>query len=132
MGVDVFLHPGEEGEKVTFCEGGGDGGVFLGALEELGGVDVSEGVGGEVAEAAHGPVDVLEATFTIVFRREAEEFFELVVPGVGDISDFEFTGEEGSLEFEAEENVEVVGGFISFDADGSVGGAVYGGEEVIE
>jgi len=132
MAMDVFLHPSEEGEEVSFGEGGGDSGVFLSAFEELGGVDIAKGVGGKVAEAAHGPMDVLEAAFAVVCGAEVEEFFEFVVPSIGDIGDLEFAGEEGALEFEAEKNMKVVGGFIGLDSDGGVGGAVYGGEEVIE
>ena len=102
--MDVGLHPVEEGEEVGFGEGGGDGVVFHGGVEELGGVDVAEGVGGEVAEPAHGPVDVLEAAFGVVFGAEAEEFFEGFVPGVGDVGDVEIAGEEGAFEFETEED----------------------------
>ena len=98
----------------------------------MGGVDVPEGVGGEVAEAAHGPVDVLKAAFGVVFGTEAKEFFEGVIPSGGDVGHFELAGEEGAFEFEAEEDVKVVGGFIGLDADGRVGGAVDGREEVIE
>ena len=130
--VDVFLHPAEEGGEIAFGEGGGDDGVVLGGVEELGGVDVAEGVGGEVAESAHGPMDVLEAAFGIGLGAEAEELFEGFVPGGGDVGDLEFAGEEGAFEFEAEEDVEVVGRFVGFDADAGVGGAIDSDEELVE
>ena len=130
--VDVFLHPAEEGEEVAFGEGGGNGGVVLRGVEELGGVDVAEGVGREVAEAAHGPMDVLEAAFGVVFGFEAEEFFEGFVPGGGDVGDLEFAGEEGALELETEKDVEVVGGFVGLHADAGVGGSVDADEELVE
>lgn len=130
--VDVFLHPVEERDEVGFGKGRGDVCVFHRCFEELGGVDVAEGVGGEVAEAAHGPVDVLQAAFGVGFWTEAEELFELVIPGGGDVGDLEFAGEEGAFEFEAEEDVEVVGGFVGLNTDGGVGAAIDGGEEVIE
>lgn len=130
--VDVFLHPAEEGEEVAFGKGGGDIGVVLGGVEELGGIDISEGVGREVAEAAHGPMDVLKAAFGIGLGAEAEEFFEGFVPGGGDVGDLKFAGEEGAFELEAEEDVEVVGGFVGLDADGGVGGAVDADEELVE
>ncbi len=104
----------------------------MGGFEKLSGVDIAERVGGEVAKATHRPVDVLEAAFAVVCGAETEEFFELAVPGLGDVCDFEFAGEEGAFEFEAKEDVEVVSGFIGFDADGGVGAAVDGGEELIE
>ena len=53
----------------------------------MGGVEVAEGVGGEVAEATHGPVDVLEAAVGVVGDREAEEGLEGFVPGLGDVGD---------------------------------------------
>jgi len=77
-------------------------------------------------------MDILEAAFGVGFRTEAKELFELVIPGGRNPSDLEFAGEEGSLDFEAKENVEVVGGFIGIDTDWGVGAAVDGGEEIIE
>lgn len=59
FGVDVCLEPREEGGGVSFGEGSGDGAVFQGRSEELGGIEVTEGVSGEVAKASHRPVDVL-------------------------------------------------------------------------
>lgn len=41
VGVDVFLHPVEEGDEVATFEGGGDAGILHGGVEELGGVDIS-------------------------------------------------------------------------------------------
>lgn len=130
--VDVVLHPGEEGKKVGFAEGRGNFGILHGCFEELGRVDVAERVGGEVSEATHRPVDVLEASVGVVGRAEAEEFFELFIPGGGDVGHFEVSGKEGAFELEAEEDVKVVSGFVGFNADGRVGRAVDGREELIE
>lgn len=77
-------------------------------------------------------MDILEAALGVGFRAEAKELFELVIPGGRNPGDFEFAGEEGSLDFKAKKNVEVVGGFIGLDTDGGVGAAVDGGEEIIE
>ncbi len=45
-------------------------------LEKLRGMDVAKGVGGEVADPAHGPVNVLQAAMGIVCGREAEGLAE--------------------------------------------------------
>ena len=51
---------------------------------------------------------------------------------MGEVFHGEITTEESSLELEAKEDVEVVRGFVSFDTDGGVGGAVNSDEELIE
>ena len=132
FGVDFALEPTEEGGGVCFLEGGGDGVVLHGGAEELRGVEVAEGVGGEVAEAAHGPVNVLQATFGVAGWGHAEEFFEVGIPSGGDVFHFEVAVDELALEGEAEEDVEVVGGFVGFDADEGILRAVDGGEKGVE
>ena len=64
--------------------------------------------------------------------RKPKNFFELIIPSAGDVGDLEFAGEEGAFELETEKNMEVVGSFVGLDADGSIGGAVDGGEELVE
>ena len=59
FGVDFCLEPVEEGGGVCFGKSGGDGWVLHGGGEELGGIEITEGVGGKVAESTHGPVNVL-------------------------------------------------------------------------
>src|SRR5437588_398865 len=49
-------------------------------LHELRRVEVAERVGREVAQAAHAPVDVLQAAFRVAGRRQVEELPELLVP----------------------------------------------------
>jgi hypothetical protein len=77
-------------------------------------------------------VDVLKTALGISFGSEAEEFFEFVIPCSGNICDFQGSCEEGAFEFEAEENVEIVSGFVSFDADWGISGTINSGEEFIE
>ena len=105
FGMDFALEPLEEGGGVGLGECAGDGGVFQGALEELGGVEVAEGVGDEVTESAHRPVDVLQAAFGVGGRSHAEEFLEEAVPSLGDVFGLQLPANELAFESEAEEDV---------------------------
>src|SRR5438876_12035392 len=67
VAVDLLAEPGEQGGEIArrnrpveVAE------VGAGGLEELGGVEVAERIGGEVADGAAGPVDVLEAAAGVV------------------------------------------------------------------
>ena len=105
----------------------------MGGFEELGGVDVPERVGGEVAEAPHGPVDVLKAAFGVGLGTEAEEFFERVIPSGGDVGHFQLVPAR-----RARSSLKRRRMWRSYVASSAstrmerVGGAVDGGEEVIE
>ena len=67
VGVNLFPQPAEEGLVVAIFYRGGEGGkVPIRGLPKLGGGEVAERVGGEVAKAAKGPVNVLQATAGIV------------------------------------------------------------------
>jgi hypothetical protein len=67
VGVDFLTKPPKEGLVIAIFYGSGEGrNIPIRGLPKLGGGQVAECVGGEVAEAAKGPVDVLEATACIV------------------------------------------------------------------
>ena len=67
VGVNLFSQPAEEGLVVAIFDRSGEGrNIPICGLPKLGGGQVAESVGGEVTEAAKGPVDVLEATACIV------------------------------------------------------------------
>ena len=67
VGVDLFSQPAKEGLVVAIFHRSGEGGkVPIRGLPKLGGGEVAESVGGEVAEAAERPVNVLQATAGIV------------------------------------------------------------------
>jgi len=52
VGVNFFTEPAEEGLIVAVLDRGGERGeVSIGGLPELGGGQIPQGVGGEVAEA---------------------------------------------------------------------------------
>src|SRR5205807_1844729 len=54
--------------------------VVAGLFHELSGVEVAQRVGREVTEAAHAPVNVLQAALDIRLRAELERLLELFVP----------------------------------------------------
>ena len=132
FGVDFALEPAEEGGGVGFGEGVGDGVVLHGGAEELRRVEVAERVGGEVAKASHGPVDILQAAFGVGGWGHAEEFLEFCVPSLRDVFDFELAVDELAFEREAKKDMEVVGGFVGFDPDEGVLRAIDRGEEGVE
>ena len=74
-----------------------DDAEFFDRLADLGTDQVTEGVGGEVAEGPVGPVDVLKASHGVVGHIEAEVFLVARVPRLGDVLHFEIAGEDGPL-----------------------------------
>ena len=67
VGVDFLTKPAKEGVVVAIFHRSGEGRqIPICGLPKLGGGQIAESVGGEVAEAAKGPVDVLKATACIV------------------------------------------------------------------
>jgi hypothetical protein len=59
VGVDFLAKPAKEGLVVAIFHRSGEGrNIPICSLPKLGGGQVAESVGGEVAEAAKGPVDV--------------------------------------------------------------------------
>ncbi len=128
----MLPHPREEGRVVRPREPVGDGRVLphRGA-SEVGGVEIAEAVGREIAEDAHAPVDVLEAAFGVVLHGESEEGLEAAVPLGGDIGEGELAGEDGAFQLEAEEDVQVVGDLVGLDADVAALGLVHRGVEVV-
>ena len=67
VGVDFLTKPAEEKLAVAIFHRSGEGrNIPIRGLPKLGGGQVAESVGGEVAEAAKRPVDILQATAGIV------------------------------------------------------------------
>jgi hypothetical protein len=60
---------------------------------QLGGVEVAQCVGGEIAEAPHAPMDVLKASMSVVGRAYDKEVFKLIVPSLWDPSNFKFSSQ---------------------------------------
>ena len=67
VGVNLFSQPAKEGLVIAIFHRSGEGrNIPIRGLPKLGGGQVAERVGGEVAEAAKRPVDILQATAGIV------------------------------------------------------------------
>lgn len=83
VAVDVVPQPFAEGLELAAGELPvqiGQVGSHL--LHELGGVEIAELIGREIAERTLAPVNVLQAAFRIVGRRDAEQGLDRVVPGL--------------------------------------------------
>lgn len=58
-------------------------------FKELGGIEIAEGVGGEVADTAKRPMDVLETTESVFRRSDAKELGHFLVPSSRNVFDFQ-------------------------------------------
>ena len=124
-GIDqspVLVNPLPEPFQKQAEPSSGDGCGEIGQIgfdrgHHLRGVDVAEGVGGEVADQSGAPVDVLENPFGCGGRADPEVLFESIVPGDRKIGHGELPTDEGPLEIEAEHDVKVVGHLVSLDTD---------------
>lgn len=107
---------------VLFGEGG----------EELSGEEVAEGVGGEVAEVAEGPVDVLQASERIFGGDDAEIRLHFGVPRFGKVVDAELARDKLFFNLKAQNDVEAVGHLVGFDADEAGGDFIDAAVESVE
>ena len=94
--MDILLQPAEKLREIT----GGElrieiAEILPGLSEKLSGIEVAQGIGGEIADQSGRPVDVLEAAFFIVGGFYAEIFFEFFIPYRGNIIDRDVTIEKG-------------------------------------
>src|SRR5690606_13970925 len=88
-----------------------------GFFEELHRDEVAERVGGEVAEVAGTPEHVLQHAEAVFGNVEAEVSLEFSVPGGGRVLDGQAGLQQVELELEAQQEEEVVGHFVGFDAN---------------
>src|SRR5262245_18454027 len=86
-------------------------------LHELGGEEISERVSREIADPAEAPVDVLQTTVPVVRRRQVEQLLETLVPRPRQLRRRKVAADQRLLQLEAQDDVQVVGRLISFDAD---------------
>ena len=62
-------------------------------------------------------MNILQATFGIFRHFQAEHLLELLVPVSGNVADFELAFDEFHLDFEAQDNVQIISDLVGFDAD---------------
>src|SRR5256886_14251619 len=79
----------------------------------------SESVGREVAEGAHGPVDVLQAAFDVVGGANPEALPHAGPPRFRQITHRQFRGEQLLLQLVAQHDVQRVGELVRVDPDQS-------------
>src|SRR4051794_32088164 len=87
------------------------------SFPDLGGDQVAERVGREVADGAARPVHVLQHAFGVARHVDAEVLPHAAVPLVRQLFERELLGEHRLLELEAEDDVQVVGRLVRLDAD---------------
>src|SRR5262249_12868556 len=87
------------------------------ALVELGGNDGTEGVGGEVAKGADGPVNVLQAPLEVIRRTDSEPLLHAGVPGLREVPYRELSGEQLLLQLIAQHDVQRIGELVRIDTD---------------
>ncbi len=84
---------------------------------DLGGQHRPQRVGGEVAEGAVTPVDVLETALAVGVGPHAQIVVVLLVPHAGHVLDGEVASDQVTLDLEAGDDVHVVGEFVGFHPD---------------
>ena len=77
----------------------------------------AEGVGGEVAEGAIVPVDVLQAALGVVGGRDAEHPVQRLVPRARQVHDLEIPRDQGAFQPEAQDDMGGVGDLVGVHAD---------------
>src|SRR5579872_1668681 len=83
LGAEPAEEPGELARRELLIE---DGHLCAQALVELRGDDGAERIGGEVAERAHRPVNVLQASLEVVGGADRQAALHAGVPGFGEIA----------------------------------------------
>jgi hypothetical protein len=86
-------------------------------LEELGGVEIAERIGGKVADRRDRPVNVLKTALRIIRRRQTQIRHHLLVPCRGEVRHGQIARQHRLLQLVADENVQVIGSLIRFSAD---------------
>ena len=116
--VNVFGQPILQAPELALAEVVIEvGHVASGGGHELGGVQIAEGVRREVTEPAKTPVDVLQAAACIIRWRKPEKLPKFLAPSCRQIGRQEIAGHQPLLQLEPQNDVQVVGRFVGFDAD---------------
>ena len=116
--VDVGAEPFPDKAEFSLGDAGLPVGMgFFKGVEELGGIEVAEDIGGEVSDEPKRPMNILEASFGIVGRGDVQVVVHLLVPDGRDVFHFQRAFNEGFFHFKPEDDVEAIGDFIGFDPD---------------
>src|SRR5262249_4397142 len=85
----------------------------------------------EIADEAVAPVTVLQTSLRVAWRRDAEVALVRLVPGGGHVGDAQIAGDQGNLQLEPNEDVQVVGDLVGADAVGARRDMIDGAVEVL-
>jgi hypothetical protein len=133
VAVDLLAQPAQECGKVP----PGKLGVEVAEIgssrgEELGCVQVAQGIGREVADQTFGPVSILQAALDRIGGDHAQILLVRGVPGFGDIGGQQVAGNQRSLELEPYQDVQVVGHLVGTNADTRPFDPIDTGQESVE
>lgn len=118
MDMDLFFEPFSDKEKVATGNFAFPvGKVFCKHFEKLGGEEVAQCVGGKVADQPARPVDILKTAFFKGGGCDIEVLLHEVIPQFRDLFHRERAFHEFFFDFKAEDDMEVIGDLIGFDAD---------------
>src|SRR5262249_37370464 len=130
--MHLLAQPAQESAEVSLLE------LFLQVYqlprrgsEELLGEEIAECVRREIADEAVAPVTVLQTALRVAWRRDAEIALVGLVPGGGDVGDAQIAGDQGDLQLEPNEDVQVVGDLVGADAVGAWRDMIDGAVEVL-
>ena len=116
MTVDFLTEPAGDGGEVAATDGGPDVDVLQHSVEHLCAISGAEGVAGEVADEAGGPVGVLEVTGGVVRDGDAEVLLVHLISRGGHIGGTEVAGEHALFQLIADHDVHEVGQLVSLGA----------------
>ena len=115
--MEVFAQPGGDGAQVALFRSGPHVHVLLHGSEHLHAVGAAQGIGGEVAEHAAGPVGVLQHAPAVVRHVHAQVFLVHAVPQPGQLVHLHIALHHQLLDLIADHDVHGIGQLVGLGAD---------------
>ena len=125
--MDFIGQPGGDGSKISLFHGGPDVDILFHLLQHLYAVGAAQGIAGEVADAAEGPVAVLQGAALVIRHIHAKHFLIQPVPFARDVRHLQVTGNHSLFQLIADHDMQGIGQFIRFCPDQGGFGQVDGG-----
>ena len=114
---DLLLQPAVDPCQPAGGHGGGHVEVLLHLPQILGAVGRADGVGGEIADVAIGPVGILEDALPVVGHVHAQIRLVQAVPLGGQVVGRQLPGEHPPLQLIAHHDMQAVGQLVGLGAD---------------
>mgnify|MGYP007016098264 CR=1 FL=1 len=86
-------------------------------FQNTGGIEVTEGISGEITESAVGPVDILKASLSVIGNCDSEEICHFFTPHRRNILCFQIAVEECLFYLKADDHMQVVTAFVCINPD---------------